>query len=82
MCVRRVAARVAKGGHRVPDEDVRRRFGRANENFWNIYKKSADKWHLVFNAGDSFEQIAAGDENGVIILDEARHEQWLKMVTN
>ncbi len=72
MCIRRIAARVAKGGHHIPDEDVRRRFGRANANFWNMYKNSADKWHLVFNAGDSFEQIAAGDDNGVIILDEAR----------
>lgn len=72
MCIRRIASRVAKGGHHVPDEDVRRRFGRANANFWNVYKNSADKWHLIFNAGDSFEQIAAGDDNGVIILDEAR----------
>lgn len=82
MCVRRIAARVAKGGHHIPDEDVRRRFGRANANFWNIYKNSADKWHLVFNAGDSFEQIAAGDDKGVIILDEARYKQWLKTVEN
>ena len=82
MCVRRVAARVAKGGHHIPDKDVRRRFVRSNANFWNVYKNSADKWHLVFNAGDSFEQIAAGDGKGVIILDEARYEQWLKMVEN
>lgn len=82
LCVRRIAARVAKGGHHIPDEDVHRRFGRANANFWNVYKNSADKWHLVFNAGDSFEQIAAGDDKGVIILDEARYEQWLKMVEN
>lgn len=72
LCVWRIAARVAKGGHRVPDEDVRRRFRRSKENFWSVYKNSADKWHLVFNAGDSFEQIAAGDDKGVIILDEAR----------
>ncbi len=82
MCIRRIAARVAKGGHRIPDEDVRRRFGRANANFWNTYRNSANKWHLVFNAGDSFEQIAAGDDKGVIILDEARYKQWLKMVAN
>ena len=80
MCLRRIAARVAKGGHHVPPEDVRRRFKRSNGNFWNVYKNSADKWHLGFNAGDSFEQIAAADENGVIILDEARYKQWLKMM--
>jgi predicted ABC-type ATPase len=38
LCIERVAARVAKGGHHVPDEDIRRRFKRANINFWKVYK--------------------------------------------
>lgn len=79
LCVRRVAARVARGGHHVPEADVRRRFARSNQNFWNIYKDSADKWSLIFNSGDDFQQVIAGDEKGVIIFDEARYLQWLKM---
>lgn len=79
LCVRRVSARVAKGGHHVPPEDVRRRFVRSNQNFWNLYKDLADDWFLFFNAGDSFEQVSNGDEKGVIIIDEARYQQWQKM---
>ena len=80
LCVQRVSTRVSKGGHHVPPEDVRRRFSRSNSNFWNLYKELADDWFLFFNAGDSFEQISNGDADGVTIIDEARFEQWLKMV--
>lgn len=80
LCVSRVSARVAKGGHHVPPEDVRRRFLRSNHNFWNYYKNLADDWFLFFNAGDSFEQVSNGDANGVTIIDEARFKQWQKMV--
>jgi predicted ABC-type ATPase len=82
LCVRRVASRVALGGHHVPPEDVRRRFERSNKNFWNVYKILADDWNLFLNAGDEFQQIAAGDAQDVIIFDEARFEQWLKMAVS
>lgn len=82
LCVRRVAGRVARGGHHVPPEDIRRRFERSNKNFWNVYKESADGWYLFFNAGEGSRQIAAGDEKDVIIYDEARFEEWLKIATN
>lgn len=79
LCVRRIAARVARGGHHVPEKDVRRRFSRSNQNFWNVYKELADKWSLIFNSGDDFQQVIAGDERGFIIFDEARYLQWLKI---
>jgi predicted ABC-type ATPase len=79
LCVKRIASRVALGGHHVPPDDVRRRFERSNKNFWNIYKELADKWSLIFNAGDNFQPIVAGDEKGVIIFDEVRYGQWLRM---
>ena len=80
LCIRRVAVRVRKGGHHVPDSDVRRRFERSNKNFWRVYKESANDWFLVFNAGQTFEQVASGDRNGVIIFDETRYQKWLEMV--
>ncbi|CAN5529849.1 zeta toxin family protein [soil metagenome] len=80
LCVRRVAARVKKGGHNVPEEDIKRRFYRSNTNFWHVYKELADDWFLFLNVGDSFEQVSNGDAKGVTIIDEARYQQWQKMV--
>ncbi len=80
LCISRIATRVAKGGHYVPNDDVRRRFSRANRNFWHDYKELADDWFLFFNAVDSFEQIADGDKNGRTIIDEKRFEKWLEML--
>lgn len=80
--VNRVASRVRRGGHHVPASDVRRRFERSNYNFWNVYRDLADDRHLFFNVGDDIQQIAVGDEKDVIIFDEARFEEWLKMATN
>ena len=35
LCVRRVKIRVLKGGHDVPEIDIRRRFKRSLLNYWN-----------------------------------------------
>lgn len=46
VCVERVAIRVEKGGHKVPVEDINRRFSRSLSKFWNLYRKLSDKWYL------------------------------------
>ncbi len=80
LCVQRVAARVAKGGHDVPEADIQRRFARANSNFWHVYRNHADEWNLFYNAGDNIIQVAGGDRSGEMILDEARFAEWKEMV--
>jgi predicted ABC-type ATPase len=79
LCIERVAARVAKGGHHVPDADIRRRFKRANINFWNVYKNLADKWSLFYNTSEIITQVANGDQEGLTILDNVRYQEWLKL---
>ncbi len=79
LCIERVAARVAKGGHHVPDADIRRRFKRANINFWNVYKNLADDWSLFYNTGGIITQVANGDREGLSILDNVRYQEWLKL---
>lgn len=49
ICIERIKERVIKGGHFVPDEDVRRRFWRSINNFWDSYKNKSDEWMVVFN---------------------------------
>lgn len=44
--VQRVRTRVQLGGHSVPDEDVRRRFGRAIHNFERVYRRMVPQWRV------------------------------------
>lgn len=39
IALARIRARVAQGGHDVPEQVVRRRFGRGMRNFENVYKR-------------------------------------------
>ncbi len=52
LAMRRIAARVKQGGHNVPPADVLRRFNRARQNFWSIYKLQADTWMVYDNSDD------------------------------
>ncbi len=80
VCLARIAARVARGGHDVPEADVRRRFTRANQNFWRLYRRAADRWFLYYNAADLYEAIAIGDQSGEAIFNESRFTQWLTIL--
>ena len=52
LAIRRIASRVAQGGHDVPARDVARRFTRSWTNFDAIYKPLADQWAVYDNSGD------------------------------
>jgi len=47
LCVERVKARVIKGGHNVPEEDIKRRYFRSKENFWEHFTVLANSWILL-----------------------------------
>jgi len=44
MPTRRVAQRVAQGGHDIPEDVIRRRFERGLDNFDRLYRPLADAW--------------------------------------
>lgn len=46
FAVRRVAQRVALGGHAIPEETIRRRYARGWENLRKLYLKLVDQWAL------------------------------------
>jgi predicted ABC-type ATPase len=58
VSIGRVAQRVRKGGHHVPDEDIRRRFRRSVENFLQTYAPLADAWMVWDNEGGELKSIA------------------------
>lgn len=53
LSISRVAERVKKGGHNIPESDIRRRFARGRRNFEEIYRPLADQWILVNNTSGS-----------------------------
>jgi predicted ABC-type ATPase len=60
--VLRVKNRVLNGGHDVPKEDIKRRYHRSRDLFWNTYKDMVDNWILFFNGDDNYELVAEDDE--------------------
>lgn len=47
LAVQRVKQRVKQGGHNILEADIRRRFDRGLENFYNIYKTKVNCWRLL-----------------------------------
>jgi predicted ABC-type ATPase/GNAT superfamily N-acetyltransferase len=62
LAVARVAERVSKGGHNVPEETIRRRYHRSIQSFFRRYRPLATTWE-VYNNSDpsSYELLAYGD---------------------
>lgn len=50
LAIARIKERVREGGHSVPAEDVRRRFGRGIRNFFQLYESLVDSWMLFDNS--------------------------------
>ena len=50
LAVNRVAGRVRRGGHDVPEQTVRRRYERGLRNFFNLYMFLADSWQMFDNS--------------------------------
>lgn len=50
MSIARVAERVRKGGHDIPEEVIRRRYKAGLENFFCLYSPIADTWRFYNNS--------------------------------
>ena len=58
--IRRVAERVAQGGHSIPTEVIRRRFVSGLRNFTNLYQPIVDAWQLIDNGGATPQLLTQG----------------------
>lgn len=61
LAIARVSSRVARGGHGVPLDVIRRRFDAGLQNFQKIYCGLVDSWAHYDNSGPAPKLIAAGD---------------------
>jgi predicted ABC-type ATPase len=50
LAVDRVASRVRRGGHDVPEGTVRRRYDRGLRNLFSLYLPIADSWQVFDNS--------------------------------
>jgi predicted ABC-type ATPase len=69
LAVERIRLRVRNGGHPIPEDVVRRRFGRSLPNFLSFYKPLADSWAIFDNSGDVPKMIAFEESGKNEILD-------------
>jgi predicted ABC-type ATPase len=64
VCIKRVSKRVSRGGHDVPEPDIRRRYGRAYTNFFR-YAAEVDEWLIWENGAKRAARVAHGLRNCV-----------------
>jgi predicted ABC-type ATPase len=69
MSLGRVRQRVRKGGHNVPEADLRRRFLPSLRNFFSLYLPLADE-ALLFNAAGSPPKLIARWQGRTALLIE------------
>lgn len=80
LCIERVYSRVLKGGHNVPEDDIRRRFQRSLNNFWNDFTSLSNFWMLLYNGDENYQQVAIGSSENYSVENEVlfNHFQTIK----
>jgi predicted ABC-type ATPase len=78
LAVARVALRVQRGGHHVPESDVRQRYARSSRNFFTLYRPLADLWHVYDNSTPGATRLIGRAEPGEDerILDRAKWDAF------
>lgn len=79
LAQRRVKHRVALGGHDVPADVVKRRFGRSLRNFLQLYAGVADEWMVFDNSSGHTAQTVAHLTHGQQTIEDTA--LWRKLQT-
>ncbi len=69
IALERIADRVRRGGHSVPETVVRRRFTKGLRNFFQLYRPLLDSWVLFDNSTDTPYMIAFEEAGEMEIID-------------
>jgi len=79
-CVARIRGRVLRGGHHVPEQDVRRRFTRSIRNFWERYRLEVDRWRLHYNGMAGPVLVIEGQGREALVIDPRLFERFLALL--
>lgn len=78
LAILRVAERVKKGGHDIPEDVIRRRYVAGIKNLFQLFMNEVDYWDIYDNSENPRIQIACGGANAqteicdVILYKELR----------
>lgn len=70
LAIERVGDRVRRGGHSVPEHDIRRRFDRGVRNLLTEYHPLLDTWVLFDNSGSRPRPIAEAYDGEIVPVDD------------
>ena len=73
--------RVLLGGHDVPADVIRRRFGRSLNNFFGLYLPLADEWTLFDNSALPHARSVAAKLDGKLTVTELATWHKLKKLS-
>jgi predicted ABC-type ATPase len=78
LAIARVAERVRKGGHSIPEETIRRRYFASLNNLFELYLPLSLSWQIVDNSsvGELIEVASGVGTDSTNIVDQAR---WNKI---
>jgi predicted ABC-type ATPase len=65
----RVASRVIKGGHNIPDEIIERRYYSGIYNLFNLYIPVCDNWMIIDNMDAVPDVVAYGGKQEKVIIN-------------
>jgi predicted ABC-type ATPase len=71
LAVRRVKQRARKGGHSVPEQDIRRRYRRSVEHLLLHYLSLANRWRIWDNEGRFPKLLADSEKDSIVQLGKA-----------
>jgi predicted ABC-type ATPase len=74
IALERVAARVASGGHDIPEAVIRQRYTRGLNNFFKLYRPLADLW-VVYDNSEAEPRIVANG-TGESTLEIVEQSSW------
>ena len=63
LAIERVAQRVRKGGHHIPEAIIRRRFAAGLRNLETLYKPVVDEWRVYDNSSPKLTLLETGGKS-------------------
>lgn len=79
--IARVAERVSRGGHNIPEQTIRRRYKSGLRNFFSSYECIADEW-VIFDSSSGMFNLVAKKIAGIVSITETHVYEQMKGSTN